>query len=68
MSLILKFETEEGREEFLDLVQRDNPDLLSKLTPNPILPYLYAHTDSEQDAWLCDHVAPFGTAFDNLQI
>ena len=67
MSLILKFETEEDREKFLDLVQRNKPDLLPSLTSNPILPHVYARTNPKQDAWLRDHVARFGTAFEDLR-
>jgi len=41
MSLILKFETDEDREKFLDLVRRDKPELMGQLAPNPLLPLAF---------------------------
>ncbi len=67
MSLILKFETEQDRESFLELVRHDRPELLSQLSPNPLFPHLYAQTNPDSDAWLRDRIGRFGQAFDDLK-
>jgi hypothetical protein len=67
MSLILKFDTDEDRKKFLDLVRRDKPDLVGQLAPNPLLPHLYARTDTNSDAWLRERVGRFGQAFEDLK-
>jgi hypothetical protein len=67
MSLILKFETDQARESFLDLVRRDKPELMGQLTPNPLLPHLYARTDTKSDAWLRERIGRFGQAFEDLK-
>ena len=67
MSMILKFKTDQDRERFLDLVQRDRSDLLRQLAPNPLLPHLYARTDLESDEWLRERIARFGQAFEDVK-
>jgi hypothetical protein len=67
MSLILKFNTNEDREKFLDLVRRHKPDLVGQLAPSPLLPHLYARTDAKSDEWLRMRIGRFGQAFEDLK-
>ena len=67
MSLILKFESNEDRETFLDLVRREKPDLVGQLVSSPLLPHVLAHTDAKSDEWLRERIGQFGRAFEDVR-
>lgn len=66
--MIVKFRDSDQRQRFVNLVERERPDIRPLLREQYSMPTLTVKRASdEQEGWIVKHLEPYGQAYEDVQ-